>query len=443
MKMVTFVLKMSRSLLVCIFFLVNIPSALSIDRFVSRTYGRDIFKPTNFVNNCTDALNPCKTIIHTLNQSISGDTIKADVSEYNENIVIEPSGSLDLNIQGGWNKDFDKRYPDIKSMLRVAQGNVLKIDADGVNLSLDISGFIISGGSSRYGGGVYILSRNGGNAEITLNNNKIINNEANDPLENSFGGGMFTDCISSVLDLNLFNNVIMQNYSKTNGGGLEIYTRVGGDTTVVMQNNIIADNTAGNWGGGAFFYGTAPTLVRMVNNTIFGNEARSGSGFVASSHMDEGVVTIDVTNSIIRGNSGNYDIMIYEIDSSSSGTDSTTEVKARYSDLGGVAVNNAAGGDGTYTDEGNNISEDPLFKDSVNQDFHLRKGSPCIDSGICGRWITIGTRPAYLRQAPYSDFEGDPRCPGFTTTGCCDMGADEYVAVQIDVPLIPYLLLFE
>ena len=171
MKTFTIVQKILTCPLICILFLVNVPSAFSVDRFVSRTYGRDIFKPTNFVNNCTDSINPCKTIVHTLRQSSSGDTIKTDVSEYNENLVIEPSGSLDLNIQGGWNKDFDKRYTDIKSMLRVSQGNVLKIDADGVNLSLDISGFIISGGSSRYGGGVYILSRNGGDAEITLNNN--------------------------------------------------------------------------------------------------------------------------------------------------------------------------------------------------------------------------------------------------------------------------------
>jgi hypothetical protein len=62
------------------------------------------------------------------------------------------------------------------------------------------------------------------------------------------GGGIYTDCISSVLDINLLNNIIIQNYSKNNGGGLEIYTRIGGDTNVVMQNNIIADNTAGNWG---------------------------------------------------------------------------------------------------------------------------------------------------------------------------------------------------
>lgn len=443
MKMFTIVPRILMCFLICIFFLVNAPSAFSIDRFVSRTYGRDIFKPTNFVNNCSNSINPCKTIIHTLKQSASGDTIKADISEYNENISIAPSSSLELTIEGGWNKDFDKRHRDIKSMLRVSKGNVINIEADAIKLGIDISGFIITGGSSRYGGGVYILSRNGGDAEITLNNNKIVNNEANDPQENSFGGGIYTDCISSVLDINLFNNIIIQNYSKNNGGGVEISTRIGGDTNVVMKNNILADNTAGNWGGGAYFYGTAPTSVIMVNNTMSENEARSGSGFVASSHMDEGVTTIDITNSIIRGNSGNHDIMIYEIDSSTSGSDSTTEVKARYSDIGRVVVNNAAGGDGTYTDEGNNINQDPLFKDSLNLDFHLKRSSPCIDSGICGEWITFGSRPVYFRRAPYMDYEGDLRCPGFTTTGCCDIGADEYIASQFNLPAIPFLLFFD
>jgi hypothetical protein len=135
--------------------------------------------------------------------------------------------------------------------------------------------------------------------------------------------------------------------------------------------------------------------------------------------------------------------MIYEIDSSTSGSDSTTEVKARYSDLGRAIVNNAAGGDGTYTDAGNNINQDPLFKDSMQLDFHLKKSSPCINSGICGNWITIGSRPFYFRRAPYLDYEGDLRCPGFTTTGCCDMGADEYIASHVNVPAIPFLLFFD
>jgi len=443
MKIQLFKIKSLVCVPVVIVLLLIAPNAFAVGRFVSKTYGRDIFKPTNIVNDCTDSINPCKTIIHTLNQSVSGDTIKADVSEYNENIVIAPSSSFDLNIEGGWNKNFSKRYLDIKSMIRVSQGNVIKIDADGINLALDISGFIVTGGSSQLGGGVYILSRNGGDAEITLNNNKIVNNEANDPQVNSFGGGIYTDCISGVLEVNLYNNLISQNYSKTNGGGLEIYTSTGGDTNVAMQNNIIAANTAGNWGGGAYFYGTAPTIASMVNNTISGNEARAGSGFVASSYRDEGVTTIDITNSIIRGNIGNNEIMLYEIDSSASGTDSTTVVKARYSDLGRVFVNNAAGGDGTYTDDGNNINQDPRFKNSTELDFHLKRSSPCIDTGICGTWITIGTRPFYFRRAPYADFEGDIRCPGFTTTGCCDMGADEYVAGQFNAPLMPYLLLFE
>ena len=435
--------KILTGLLICFFYLVHVPSAISIDRFVSRTYGRDIIKPFNVVNDCTDSTDPCKTLNHTLKQSASGDKIKADVSEYNENIMIAPSSSLDLDIEGGWNKDFDKRNVEIKSMLRVTKGNAFTIDADGINLDLDVSGFIITGGSARLGGGVNVMSKNESDVTVSLSNNKIVKNTATDLEFNSFGGGIYTNCYSGILNLNLINNIIMQNFSETNGGGIEIYTSIGGETNVSMMNNIIAENTAGNWGGGAYFYGIGLTDVKMVNNTIFDNEARSGSGFVASSHMDEGLTFIEVINSIVWGNSGNHDIMIYEIDSKTSGTDSTTEVKSRYSDLGRVVINNAAGGDGTYTDEGHNINEDPLFKDSLNQDVHLKRSSPCIDAGICGEWVSLGSFRVYYRIAPYTDYEGDIRCAGFTTKGCCDIGADEYIDSQENIPLVPYLLFFD
>lgn len=59
-----------------------------------------------------------------------------------------------------------------------------------------------------------------------------------------------------------------------------------------------------------------------------------------------------------------------------------------------------------------NMAGDPIFVDSVNSDYHLGTGSPCIDKGTSA-------------SAPLVDFEGTPRPQGATF----DIGAYEYSAV--------------
>jgi hypothetical protein len=141
--------------------------------------------------------------------------------------------------------------------------------------------------------------------------------------------------------------------------------------------------------------------------------------------------TVDVTNSIVWGNtnsaSSSRDILIYEIDGTS--TDSTSVVNASYSDIGYVFVNNAAGSDGTYNDNGGNINADPLFVDAANWDFHLTASSPCIDSGTNS-----------VSGLPIFDFEGDPRKIDGDNDGdtIVDIGADEYsyiipISVQLNI----------
>ena len=60
-----------------------------------------------------------------------------------------------------------------------------------------------------------------------------------------------------------------------------------------------------------------------------------------------------------------------------------------------------------------NISDDPLFVDPDNDDFHLSIDSPCIDAGTTDL-------PKSL-ELPATDFEGDPRVIGDAP----DIGADE------------------
>ena len=97
-----------------------------------------------------------------------------------------------------------------------------------------------------------------------------------------------------------------------------------------------------------------------------------------------------VRNSIIRGNrAGQSGNNIY---------DALANPDIRYSNIGGSWI-----GVG-------NIDKDPLFVDPDKGDFHLKRFSPCIDSG------TTDIR------LPLYDFEGDPRIAGLAP----DMGVDEF-----------------
>ena len=81
-----------------------------------------------------------------------------------------------------------------------------------------------------------------------------------------------------------------------------------------------------------------------------------------------------------------------------------------YSDVG-------SGSTGQYSDNGNNIHEDPLFVDPTNGDFHLQSTSPCIDQGD-------NNAPSI----PAEDFEGDSRIidGDGDSNAVVDMGADEF-----------------
>ena len=145
-----------------------------------------------------------------------------------------------------------------------------------------------------------------------------------------------------------------------------------------ITNCMIINNFADNNGGG--LYSSSPDTFHIINCTFSGNEALLyGGGIYCDS-----VYPMDVTNTILWMNTPTE---IY--------ITSTGDFTITYSDIMGG-----------WTGAGN-IDSDPLCKGGG--DYHLSKGSPCIDTGSS-------------TSAPSTDFEGDSRPLG---TGY-DMGADEY-----------------
>lgn len=71
-----------------------------------------------------------------------------------------------------------------------------------------------------------------------------------------------------------------------------------------------------------------------------------------------------------------------------------------------------------------NISNNPLFVDYANGDYHLQEASPCIDGGD----------PNYVPSSGETDLDGNPRIDN----GIVDMGAYEFIhPVKVSVDIKP------
>ena len=91
------------------------------------------------------------------------------------------------------------------------------------------------------------------------------------------------------------NGVTIQNGNNTNSGG---GIRVEGATTWVTVNNSLINNNRSALSGGGIYLATAGDALNITNSTISNNNAGVGGGGIWS----DANVTINITNSIINGN---------------------------------------------------------------------------------------------------------------------------------------------
>ena len=129
----------------------------------------------------------------------------------------------------------------------------------------------INSNTSQTGGGAIDIITNLATVTIKIDSNIINNNYS------SVNGGGINCNINSG---NISNNIITNNKTRGSGGG--IYANSGNGVSLVISNNIIKNNTATNsnsFGGGIYASGTCCSGSTIINNnTILGNNAPNGSG---------------------------------------------------------------------------------------------------------------------------------------------------------------------
>jgi len=275
----------------------------------------------------------------------------------------------------------------------------------------------IQHGSSEYGAGI----------KFTYYSNGIVKNvtiKDNITLEGGDAGGLFCRDNSNPT----FENVTIIGNSAGVGGGVKVV-----ESSPVFINCIISYNSAD-----PTYIGTAgiscinESSLILINTLLIKNSGNETAGIylgtncystsVNNSFVDNnGNNTIylrengniELVNSIIWNNT-NKEIYFYHNYDPNYAEISYTDIKNGES---GIQTN----GNGTYYWGPGNINQAPLFVDSLNDNYQLQQGSPCIDAG------TPDTTGLNL---PPTDLAGNPRI----YNGRIDMGAYEWQFPGVDEP---------
>lgn len=146
----------------------------------------------------------------------------------------------------------------------------------------------------------------------------------------------------------------------------------------------------------------------IINSLFFGN---------FGGYLDQGVVLCDASDSSYIQNCTFYDNWPRALFVFNTIVTNCISWNNAYGIIADVVTYSDL--EGYWPGEGN-ISEDPLFVDPENGDYHLQYGSPCINAGD----------PDYVTEPDETDIDGQPR----VLRGRIDMGVDEVPYLHYKVP---------
>jgi hypothetical protein len=365
-------------------------------------------------------------MVHAETRLVPGDypAIQLAIRESNDGdvIIVNPGTYYETVNFSGKNiilTSVDPNDPNI-----VAE-TIIDADDDGSTVTFEngetteavLTGFTITGGFGTsnddltpgtrllWGGGIYCLG-----SSPTITNNIITGNHAPNEIFGDFENAVLSygGAIGGIsANPNISRNIIKNNSAYAGAAILII-----GEP--VISNNFIYDNS-GYIGGGVIMFGGS-----LINNTIAANDASldggaqfGGNVYIVFGQEEIGGSGSHVFNNIIFGAKSGGGI-VWEGD--------YLEGTIQFNNVwGNTPGNYGAIGTNDFTFDGlidktgayGNISQDPLFVDAENNNYHLQMDSPCVNTGD----------PGIAPAAGEADIDGEYRTYAYRI----DIGADEYV----------------
>ena len=411
-------------------------------------------------NTCTEAGRPCRTIKAAVDKAPVGHwTIKIARGIYTED-TIEIGEHRFLTLEGGWNWDFSHQDKDPGTVFirGGSQGNArewlfyLSISGQGNEAGLTFKYLTLTqGSSSAIDEALEFRAFDSAKAWLTIDHCALTNFSHRPSASQTFNIMIVGSSNNGEATVTITNSYFTGNMNSDNSVDVYVFDAytAKGSMTMTMDNCKFLRN--GNQSANLFpvriaAYSVGSIMAKITNTIIAGNTIRGGSSVIVGASGDSSSLSLKITNTTITDNHSLWSDHISGLwaeasDSSTlqinctntmlarNSTPPTKEILFRQEDPASLIFFTAdyciLGGRQTIGTVSYNSSHEVHGDPLLNSTYHLKKGSPAIDAGICGAWINNGGNLTYERIAPYDDIDGDKR-PGFGKVSGCDIGADEF-----------------
>jgi len=332
---------------------------------------------------------PWRTITHAVSQASETDTVYVKHATYHESVSLTSVAKSSINLIGMANGG-------AKPIICSPDPNIHTVSL--TNYGGTIEGMEITGASDA--NGINCIASNSGTCSPQITACKIYGNNV----------GIHMTTVDSTDDCSpyIYKNVIYSN--TTRGIGNMMYS------SPTIEGNYIYKNGSGSVGHGGIcnrdnstaaiinnvIYENDHTGIsirdngnpKIINDTITGHNATDPLSAAIKVNQNKGISSLLIVNNIITHNKYG---LVSQFSQPCSGND--------YNDVWNNFLSSYVG----FTKQLNDISADPQFVDPEYGDYHLQRGSACIDAGT-----SLG--------APDRDMDGDSRPKG----AGYDLGAYEY-----------------
>ncbi len=392
-------------------------------------------------NTCTEASQPCRTIKAALEKVHHGRAlIKIAQGIYEEEHMYIPANKH-ITFEGGWNSAFTSHICKAGGTTIIA-GNYQSFGSDfleiylyetGDSATMDIQCLTLQpAATSGYPKVISIITDQGATAQLNMDHARVTgftgdpvvglvaqNNNAsttatvtrtrfdhNQPSGHLLEIKSLSDSTAE-LTLNkvwMNNNRILPHFA-----AIATVSTSSGTTRTSIVNSILAANDS---------EGICIRSANQSTNTITLSNSTLTDNLWHEIHLQAlhtSTISMTVTNSILKNNDPRWsDLLLHSEDSAK------ITFNAGYSILGDHEIEELETSTITFISN-NEVHGDPL----LDSTYHLKKGSPAIDAGICGIY-TLPPNSFYLPLAPLDDIDGDKRPSNDGKLFGCDIGADEF-----------------